>query len=181
MREFTCAITREVGGTGRMKTVAAIVAATLGLAGCGAPKAVHNGNPAQPGPTQKIHLIWKGAEWKVKLNGGNEEDPKTATTKLNKDVGPTMFEVDIQGATQASFKDPGGLSVWTGDKLKPQSGINSTQILGPIVTKRGNQSVLTFWDLNQGDHVVLNYSLHFDSGPSVDPIIDNGGGGNREQ
>ena len=84
-----------------------------------------------------------------------------------------MFDVDIQGKPSVSFKDPDGLSVWTGSKSAPQSGINSTQILGPIVTKGGKQMI--FWDLNQGDPVTLNYSLQFDSGPPVDPIIDNGG------
>lgn len=84
-----------------------------------------------------------------------------------------MFEVDIQGNPSVSFKDPDGLSVWTGSKSSPQSGINSTQILGPVVTKNGKQ--LIFWDLNQGDAVTLNYSLQFDSGPPVDPIIENGG------
>lgn len=177
MHILTCATTPEAGSKGRMKAIVVIFAATLTLAGCGQ-KMRGNGNPAQPGPTQKIHLVWKGSEWKVKLNGGNEQNPKTATTKLNEGVGPTMFEVDIQGSTSASFKDPGGLSVWTGDKSVPQSGISSTQILGPVVSKNGKQ--LTFWDLNQGDPVILNYSLYFDSGPSVDPIIDNGGGGNKD-
>ena len=35
---------------------------------------------------------------------------------------------------------------------------------------------LIFWDLNEGAAVTLNYRLNFDSGPSVDPIVDNGGG-----
>jgi hypothetical protein len=110
----------------------------------------------------------------VKLNGGGEENPDTATTTLTKGTGPTMFEVDIQGSTTVSFKDQDALSVWTGSKSAPQAGINSTQILGPIITKQGK---LVFWDLNQGDRVILNYSLHFNNGvPSVDPIIDNGGG-----
>jgi hypothetical protein len=169
-----------------MKTIAAIFGATLILAGCGGGTGQTGGggggggnpNPVQPGADQKIHLVWKQADnaWKVKLNGGPEEDPKTATTKLDPGVGPTKFEVDIQGPSSPpiSFKDPGGLSVWTGSKSAPQAGINSTQILGPIITKQGN---LIFWDLNQGDPVTLYYSLHFNNGvPSVDPIVDNGGG-----
>ena len=84
-----------------------------------------------------------------------------------------MFVVDIAGHPTASFKDPGGLTVWTGSKSAPQQGINSTQILGPVITKDGK---LVFFDLNQGNPVTLNYALHFNNGvPSVDPIIDNGG------
>jgi predicted small secreted protein len=176
MHGLTCATKPEAGRTGRLKTIAAIFAAALTLAGCNsAPKAPGSGNPVQSGPTQKIHLVWKQAtnEWKVKLNSGGEENPNTAKTTLGNGIGPTMFEVDIQGPTTVSFKDSGGLSVWTGSKSAPQAGINSTQILGPIITKQGN---LIFWDLNQGGPVILNYSLHFNSGPSVDPIIDNGGG-----
>jgi hypothetical protein len=114
----------------------------------------------------------------VKLNGGGEENPNAATTHLGTGTGPTMFVVDIQGSSTATFKDPGGLSVWTGSKSTPQAGINSTQILGPIITKQGK---LVFWDLNQGSSVTLNYSLHFNENgvPSVDPIIDNGGGNRR--
>ena len=86
-----------------------------------------------------------------------------------------MFVVDIQGPPTVSFKDPGGLDVWEGEgkKMQPQPGINSTQILGPIVTKKGKQ--LIFFDLNQGGSVTPNYRLNFDSGPSADPIVDNGG------
>ena len=85
-----------------------------------------------------------------------------------------MFVVDILGNSGASFKDPDGLSVWPGSKSIPQSGVNSTQILGPIVTKNGKE--LVFYDLDEGDAITLNYSLHFDNGtPSVDPIISNGG------
>jgi hypothetical protein len=156
-----------------MKTTAVIAAATLLLAGCGGPQVRGNGNPAKPGPPQKVHLVWQANQWKVSLNGGPLGNPATAKTDLVRNTGPTKFEVDIQGNTPASFKDPDGLSVWTGSKSAPQSGINSTQILGPVVIKNGKQ--LIFWDLNQGDAVTLNYSLHFDSGPSVDPIIDNGG------
>jgi hypothetical protein len=167
-----------------LKTIVAIFGATLILAGC-SPKATSGGgttnpnpNPVPPGQAQKIHLVWHkaGEYWKVKLNDGGEEDPQTAETKIDKGVGPTMFEVDIQGAgsNNINFESDGGLSVWEGDKSAPKSGINSTQILGPIIDKHGN---LIFWDLNQGAPVKLSYSIQFENGvPSVDPIIDNGGG-----
>jgi hypothetical protein len=65
------------------------------------------------------------------------------------------------------------LTVWAGPKGTPQSGID-TQILGPVLTKDGK---LVFYDLNMGDPVKLSYSIHFQGNvPSVDPIIDNGGG-----
>ena len=111
----------------------------------------------------------------VKLNNGPEVKPALAKTTLAKGTGPTKFIVDITNYPTATFKDPGGLSVWTGSKSAPQSGINSTQILGPVVTDNGRK--LIFYDLNQGPPVVLNYELHFNSGiKSVDPIVDNGGG-----
>ena len=177
----------KAGRTRRIRSVATLFAATLILAACGGGGTVQNGgggsgggkpNPVQPGPAQKVHLVWKQAtnSWKVKFNGNtNEEDPKTAKTKLDPGVGPTMFEVDIQGpgSSTFSFDDSNGLAVWTGSKSTPQTGINSTQILPPMITKQGT---LIFWDLNQGDAVTLNYSLHFKNGvPSVDPIVDNGG------
>ncbi len=171
--------TKLEGKTRRLKTIATVTVAALLVAGCGGPKMRTSGNPKQQGPTQTVQLKWKGTEWKVKLNGGPEENPKTAETKLTANVtGPTMFVVDIDGST-ATFKDPGGLTVWEGSKLTPQPGINSTQILGPIVfTDKHNKQTLVFWDLNQGGPVKLNYSLHFNEPgvPSVDPIIDNGGG-----
>ena len=163
---------RLQAGRERLKTIAVISAAALAVAGCGGQQ-VRGGNPAKPGPTQKVHLVWQTNQWKVALNNNAPVDPASAKTDLARNTGPTMFEVDIQGNTPASFKDPDGLSVWTGSKSVPQSGINSVQILGPVVNKNGKQ--LVFWDLNQGDAVTLNYSLQFDSGPSVDPIILNGG------
>ena len=173
MPDLMCETRSQTGRAERVKKLAAIFAATLVVSGCGTPKVQGNNNPAKPGPTQKVHLVWQTNQWKVSLNGGPLVSPATAKTELTRNTGPTMFEVDIQGNTTASFRDADGLAVWTGSKSTPQSGINSTQILGPVVSKNGKQ--LTFWDLNQGDAVTLNYSLHFDTGPSVDPIIDNGG------
>jgi hypothetical protein len=37
---------------------------------------------------------------------------------------------------------------------------------------------MVFYDLNQGEAVTIYYSLNLDNGQSVDPIIDNRGGGN---
>jgi hypothetical protein len=160
-----------------VKRIATVCAATLLLAGCGSHKPGNggNGNPHKPGTDQQIHLVWTNATdgWRVKLGNGSEQKPADYHTPLALDVGPTKFTVDIQGPTAASFKDPGGLDVWVGSKSSPQTGINSTQVLGPIVTKGGKQ--LIFYDLNQGAPVTLNYQLNFDSGPPADPIIDNGG------
>jgi hypothetical protein len=172
MYGLSCVSGLEASKTGRMK-IAAISAAALLVAGCGDRQM--RANPTQQGTEQQVHLIWKPAtnEWKVKLNGGPEVNPGSAKTTLSKGTGPTMFVVDIAGHPNASFKDPGGLTVWTGSKSAPQPGINSTQILGPVVAKDGK---LVFFDLNQGDPVALNYGLHFNNGvKSVDPIIDNGG------
>lgn len=168
---------RDAGRKVRVAGVAAICAASLLVVGCRDRK-LQNGNPIQQGQAQQVHLIWKQgtSEWKVKLNNGPEVSPASARSTLNAGTGPTMFVVDIAGHPTASFKDPGGLDVWPGDNAKsqPQQGINSTQILGPIVTKGGK---LVFFDLNYGDKVTLNYRLNFNgSVPSVDPIVDNGGG-----
>jgi hypothetical protein len=163
----------------------AISAATLIVASCNAPKTGDGGGgtpggtvghkPMKPGPGQKIILNWKQGAWWVKLNGGNDENPKTATIKLAKDTGPTMFEVSIEGKPAATFKNPDGLTVWEGAK----SGTpGSTQILGPVVSSDGKK--LIFFDLNQGDPVKLYYSLNLTDGTSVDPIVDNGGGGNMQ-
>jgi hypothetical protein len=174
-------MTQGTRGARRLRTIAALVAATTLLAGCGHKDVrAGNGNPVKPGPPQKIHLLWKSGTWKVKLNGDpNEQDPKTALTTLVKGVGPTEFDVDIQTSAPATFKDD-GLAIWEGNKSNPQTGINSTQILGPIVS--ADRKTLIFYDLNQGDPVQLSYSLSFkESGiPSVDPIINNGGGPNLQ-
>lgn len=167
----------------RMKKMGTIAAATLILAGCSAPKSggtgTGRGNPAKQGKPVEVGLVWNKAknEWKVKLNGGGEQDPKNAHSKLDRNiVGPTMFEVTIDGggSTPPTFKAD-ALWVWEGQgkKNSPQQGINSTQILGPVMKKDGT---LVFWDLNQGDPVTLNYQFNFENNvPAVDPIIDNGG------
>jgi hypothetical protein len=182
MHGLTFATKLEAGRTRRTKTIATIIAAAFLVAGCGGSKAQISSNPKQQGATQYIQLKWKQPQnaWKVKLSPtGPELDPKTAETKLTANVtGPTMFVVDIHDST-ATFKDQDPLTVWTGSKSAPQPGINSTQILGPIVftDKHTNKERLVFWDLNQGGPVKLNYSLHFNEPgvPPVDPIIDNGG------
>jgi hypothetical protein len=180
MRDLMCATRLQTRRTERLKKIALIFAATLVVAGCGKSQNVRgNGNPAGPGPTQKIQLDWKQAtnEWKVKLNGGNEQDPKTAHTPLTRNTtGPTKFEVSIDGggSTPPTFASD-ALWVWEGksQKSSPQNGIHSTQILGPVLANDGK---LVFWDLNQGDGVTLNYQFNFQGGVTpVDPIIDNGG------
>jgi hypothetical protein len=160
-----------------MKTIIVISTATLLLAACKAPQVQDNAvqqvqdTQLEQIGTQKVQLIWKQAEnkWMVKLNGGPEKDPATAKTTLAKDSGPAMFIVDITG-NSATFKDPGGLTVWEGSKSNPQG---SAQIFGPVITTNGK---LVFWDLNQGNQVSLFYSLNLNDGTSIDPIIENGGG-----
>jgi hypothetical protein len=180
MRDLMCATQPQAGRAERLKKIALVLAATLVVAGCGKSQNVRgNGNPAGPGPTQKIQLVWKHAtnQWKVKLNGGSEQDPKSAHTPLARNTtGPTMFEVSIDGggSTPPTFASD-ALWVWEGpgQKSSPQNGIHSTQILGPVLAKDGT---LVFWDLNQGSNATLNYQLNFQNGvPPVDPIIDNGG------
>ena len=51
----------------------------------------------------------------------------------------------------------------------------SVLLVASLLVRAIRGRALIFWDLNQGDAVTLNYSLQFNSGPSVDPIIDNGG------
>jgi|SRR3954447_4820219 hypothetical protein len=171
MHGISCANTREAHGARRLKTIAALSVATV-LVGCN----------QQPGSVrtqytaEKVHLIWKQAtnEWKLKLNNGHEQNPASAKTTLAEDTGPTMFVVDIQNSAPATFKASGSLSVWHDSKAPGNEG--STQILGPIVTPDGKR--LFFIDLNQGNAVTLYYGLKFNEAgiPSVDPIIDNGGG-----
>lgn len=158
--------------TGRFQ-LAALCAAGLLLTSCGGRHAQGNGNPVKQGQAQDVHLIWNPGQnkWKVKLNNGQEQDPSAATTFLAQGTGPTMFVVDIAGKP-AGFKDPGGLTVWEGSKTQPGG---STQILGPIITKQGK---MVFYDLNQGGPVKIYYSINLDNGESIDPIIDNRGGGN---
>ena len=164
-----------------MKTILGISAASLILAGCGqrtpGTGGTATGKPPKAGATQKVHLVWQAGAWKVSLNGGPPVDPSTAKTSLAYDIGPTKFEVDIQGPPSApSFKDPGGLDAWEGVNAKSnhQDGINSTQILGPAFTKDGKKMI--FWDLNQGASVTVNYQINLSDGSKVDPIVDNGGG-----
>src|SRR5690348_13806520 len=129
-------IMQSAGGANRFRTMAVLGAATMMLASCGSGhQQMKNGpNPAKPGETQKIQLIWKQASktWMVIMPGNpNEQNPKTAETPLPYGVGPTEFEVSIKGGTTApTFKSSDALAVWPGDKSAPQPGINSTQILG---------------------------------------------------
>ena len=184
------------GRTRRMKRIAAICAATMIVAGCssktgpgngagnttGGGNTVGTGNPKkppQPGPDQKVLLIWQPVtkDWMVQLPGDPPTKPDKAHTHLKQGVGPTKFVVEVVGNSSATFKDPGGLSAWEGDNAKSQvqSGIHSTQILGPILTDGGKH--LIFYDLNADDPVTINYQIDFNNGvKAVDPIIDNGGG-----
>src|SRR5690242_2512777 len=125
MPDLSYATRLQARTTKRRKTIAAIFAATLILAGCSAPKSGGtgtgggNGNPAKPGPKQTVELVWKKAtnEWKVKQNGGGEENPATAKIDLPRNTaGPTMFEVDIKGNGAPSFTTSGALSVWEKSK-----------------------------------------------------------------
>lgn len=168
-----------------MTKIALIATAALVVVGCKAQQAKNNAaepvetNAVQPslaGTAEEVHLIWKGAnEWKVKLNSGPEKKPKEAKTKLTNGSGPKMFIVDIQDAPAGTtFKNPGGLSAWEGEFAKdtPQSGINSTQILGPAIS----DGKLVFVHLNEKrtTPLFINYELHFSNGVvSVDPIIEN--------
>lgn len=167
-----------------VKKVVALSGAMLLLASCGRGHQQTNthGHPAEPGPAQIIKLIWHpgNKSWTVIMPGNpNEQNPKSAETPLPYGVGPTMFQIDIQGGnptTRPSFKTD-GLEAWAGAKTDPhQPGITTTQILGPVVTNGGK--TLVFFDLNQNDPVKLGYSLSFTDPqvPAADPIIDNGGG-----
>jgi len=152
--------------------LAILCAATMLLGSCGKPAPQGGGNPAGPGQPQEVHLIWNAGQnqWKVKYNNGSEQPPASAKIVLPEGTGPTMFTVDIAGK-QAAFKDPGGLTVWENSKSDPPG---STQILGPIITKQGK---MVFYDLNRGSPVMIYYSLNLDNGETIDPIIDNRGGG----
>jgi hypothetical protein len=153
--------------------IIAVAAAALLLTGC--EKAMTQGGPPYPGPTEDVRLSWiQGQnEWMVHLNNGAAQHPKNAKTIIPQGADPTMFVVEISGHPNATFKNPGGLTVWegVGAKSLPQPGINSDQIIGPIVTEKGRK--LVFFDLNT-TQVTLNYALHFNNGiPTVDPIIEN--------
>lgn len=156
-----------------MSKITAIAAAALLLTGC--QEAKMQGDPGYPGPTEEVRLNWIQGQnsWMVHLNGGAAQNPKNAKTVIPQGADPTMFVVNISGHPNATFKNPGGLSVWEGANAKslPQQGINSDQIIGPIVDKNGK--TLVFFDLNTSQ-VTLNYALHFNNSiPSVDPIIEN--------
>lgn len=159
-----------------MSKITAIAAAALLVTGCGKDQQANaRRGPDYPGPSELVRLKWQGGsqnQWKVDLKGV-EKAPKDAKTIIPQGDGPTMFVVDIDGHKDATFKNPNGLSVWEGENAKssPQQGINSDQIIGPIVTKDGRK--LVFFDLNT-KKVTLNYALHFNNNvPTVDPIIEN--------
>jgi hypothetical protein len=173
------------------KRIAFICATTLILAGCGkgggggGPQPAQKKEPPSQGAVQTVELDLKEDNtWKVKLKGDpNEQDPKTAKTKLEPEVGPTMFEVTIKPGTAATFTATDPLSVWEGTgaggakaAAPAQWGVNSTQIIGPFLKNGGK--TLVFYDLNYGSAVTLNYAVRFKENgiPPVDPIIENGGG-----
>lgn len=161
-----------------LKRLAVICAASVLLAGCvgGKSPQAQRKQPPKQGAVRKVLLIWQDPEWKVQLPGKAPVKPDQAKSKLDPNVGPTKFEVTFQGAGTGLtvFKDPDGLSIWEGSKTSPQSGVKSTQIIGPFVSKDGK--MLVFYDLNYGDPVNLSYELMFNDKPKVDPIIENGGG-----
>ena len=157
-----------------LKKIAVICAATVLVSSCGGGgRKMTGGKPPAPGQAQQVLINWTGTEWLVQLNGNPPVKPAQAKSNLGAN-GPTMFVVNIVGHPTATFKNSGALTVWQGNKSQPQPGIDS-EVLGPIVTNNGKQ--LIFFDLNYSK-VTLNYALHFNQPtvPSVDPIIENGGG-----
>lgn len=185
MHSISAAAKQELARSERRKTIAVILAATLVLAGCGS-KSGTGGNaggnvgvttqfkkPMKKGDDQTVRLHWKDGKWWVNINGGPDKDPSTATSDLKKDVGPSKFEVTIAGkSTTFAAADP--LQVWEDSKTSNPPG--TTQILGPDISRDGKK--LTFYDLNQGPAMKLYYSITLANGEKIDPIIDNGGGGN---
>lgn len=173
----------------RMKTVLAVSAATLILTGCGGgggqttPGGGGGGNPGtttpkkplNKGKDQTVRLHWTQGKWWVNINGGKDENPSTATSEVGKDVGPSMFEVTILGKS-TTFANSGALQVWEGSKTSNPAG--STQILGPLISPDGKK--LTFFDLNQGPAMKIYYTITLANGDKIDPIVDNGGGGNMD-
>ena len=125
-------------------------------------------------PAVQVLLHWKQGQWYVQLNGGPDENPSTAEIKLAKDTGPTMFVVTIAG-NATTFMESGSLQTWEGAK---GTNPDSTQILGPVVSP--DKKKLTFFDLNQGPPVKIYYGFTLATGDKIDPIVDNGGGGNME-
>jgi hypothetical protein len=174
-----------------LNRIALVCAVTMLAAGCGGggkevqPPAPESKKPPKQGEVQTVELeLQPDNTWKVKVKGTNEQNPKKAKTILDKNVGPTMFEVTIKEGSPATFTATDPLSVWEGNtgpggEKAPQPaqwGINSTQIIGPYLRDGGKK--LVFYDLNYGTAVTLNYALRFKENgvPQVDPIIDNGGG-----
>lgn len=171
----------------RTMTIFAVSALALMLAGCGSggghkPAGDGGGSqgmlpkkPVNKGADKKVVLNWENGQWWVQLDGGSNQKPDKATTVLKKDEGPTMFEVTIKGKS-STFPKSGSLHVWEDSKTSNPEG--STQILGPIISE--NDKKLTFFDLNQGPKMQIYYSITLADGTKIDPIVDNGGGGNME-
>ena len=110
------------------------------------------------------------SEWRMSVNGGPASGPGhyphiPVPAKDNAD-----FSFTIQNAQGISFSnDPIWIQKGT---AKPTGGVDGqiTQISGQGTAK------LTFHDGNQ-DRGPLSYVLNFNGAPSLDPIIDNAGGG----
>ena len=178
MQDLTFADKLGAVGAKRIMGLAAILGGSLLLAGCEARKAQAPGKPPNPGPPQIVTLVPTGSgaatTWKVLLPGNPQpQDPDKAETVLGVGVGPTKFIVNVAGnPNDFKFRAQDPLSVWAGPKFPAKSGVD-TQIVGVGL----EQGKLVFWDLNYGPKQKLSYSIHFDGNvPSVDPIIDNGGG-----
>ena len=126
-------------------------------------------------PDMKLNVIQLGSGskkyWQLSHNGefgGPNHYPKVDVIA----GAGADFEIDIVNPHGVTFSnDPiwiqAGTAKPTGKVIDPQI----TNIQGGGTTK------LTFHDYNSGTATPLTYVLNFTGAPSLDPIIQNGGGG----
>ena len=118
---------------------------------------VHNGQP----------------NWELEVVNGNKGGPGNYPAVNVQEKKSAEFEIKIVDGNGITF---------SGDPIWIQAGTaKPTQhVVDPQITDISgqNSTKLKFEDANSGDAMTLTYRLNFSDGaPSLDPIIQNGGGG----
>ena len=116
------------------------------------------------------------SSWKVAHDGkSGKKSTDYPKVKLKQDTGAHVITFDIEGSNTITFSnDP----IWvvsgtTKPSQKPLPGADNGQIGGWKVMNNGKQLVVIDWNDAPGD---LAYQLNFNGHPSLDPVIQNGGG-----
>jgi hypothetical protein len=124
--------------------------------------------------TKKVSIEYIQNEWDIAVKGGGSGGPGAyPKIYLGRNDGPDLIVFTIKNPDITFSNDP----IWVAQGAKPQPGSQHDQL--PYKKVMDNGKKLVVFDLNDNPQKMdLHYQLNFAGNvESLDPIIDNGGGG----